>query len=164
MATARIGISNSGGRSSRYIADHEWMNPRQSTTLPTLEASITDNNIFIAPKRQKAYDNNRVLYPEAQQKETPPRSLIAQRDVFLCGAGINRCLVRPDCRCGGKYLPMGAKNMDTHNISHLPSRSPGCRPGRRSPRSGARAPEAQCRLFHFTISRRLLVRFLIAIE
>jgi hypothetical protein len=27
---------------------------------------------------------------------------------------------------GGKYL--GAENMDTHNDSHFPSRSPGCGP------------------------------------
>ena len=54
--------------------------------------------------------------------------------------------------------------MDTHNVSHLPSRSSGCCPGGRPPRSGARGPEAQCRLFHLCIGRRPLVRLLIAIK
>lgn len=54
--------------------------------------------------------------------------------------------------------------MDTHNVSHLPSRSSGSCPGGRPPRSGARGPETQRRLFRLCIGRRPLVRFLGAIR
>jgi hypothetical protein len=107
VATSRTRISNSGGRSSRYIAAYG------SAAVPDLPTTslIIAANTFIAPKRRIAHDN-KVLYQGARKKKKIPKSdrLFDMTFSFAEQESIAVNLNLTVWVCGGKYL--GAKDIN----------------------------------------------------